>query len=148
MKKKLIYLIMLSSLGCHSAGLDKTIGSEDSLIISSKPDSSKFIVDKSISRREEKILDLIRNINEVKASDKYIDSFSHHKKGIATLIFKPTKGEKNYTVQAGYNGESSFETYYNFYVDSATLQIKIQDPVDGDVVTIDEWRRREEKRKQ
>ncbi len=144
----MVYCLTFLFVACHSADSDKTNGSEDSLIISPKPDSSKFIVDKSVSRREEKILRLIKDLKEVKASDKYIDSFSNHKKGIATLIFRPTNGLKDYNVQAGYNGDNRFETYYNFFVDSATYKIKIQDPVQGDIVPMDEWRKREEKRKQ
>ena len=131
---------------CNQSDKSKTAVASDNLSFS-KQDSNKLIVNKAITNKEEYILGLIKNIDEVKASDRYIDSLTNHKKGIASLIFKPAKNEKYYFIQTGYDGENRFETYYNFYVDSATYEIKIQDVIEGDIVTLNGWRKREAKRK-
>lgn len=99
------------------------------------------------SEKEKKILDKIALLPEFKKSNKYIDSLTDHKHGLSSMIFKPEKGEKYYYVKVGYSSPERFETYYNFYVDSTTFAINIDDVVEADIVPIAEWRKREAKRK-
>ncbi|MCP9753103.1 hypothetical protein [Ferruginibacter sp. HRS2-29] len=99
------------------------------------------------SEKEKKILDRIAQLPEFKKSYKYIDSLTDHKHGLSSMIFKPQKGEKFYYVKVGYSSPERFETYYNFYVDSTTFAINVDDVVEADIVPIAEWRKREAKRK-
>jgi len=99
------------------------------------------------SEKEKKILDKIALLPEFKKSNNYIDSLTGHKHGLSSMIFKPEKGEKYYYVKVGYSSPERFETYYNFYVDSTTFAINIDDVVEADIVPIAEWRKREAKRK-
>ena len=43
------------------------------------------------------------------------------------------------TVEAGYNGELRFETYYHFYVNPGTLEIKVLDVVTDKKLTVKEF---------
>ena len=110
--------------------------------------SGELLIDgTNYSEKEKKILDRISLLPEFKKSNKYIDSLTDHKHGLSSMIFKPQKGEKYYYVKVGYSSPERFETYYNFYVDSTTLAINIDDAVEADIVPIAEWRKREAKRK-
>jgi hypothetical protein len=120
----------------------------DSVVSAVKKDTavaySEFNVDTIHSAKEKKILEKITQLPEFKRSNAYIDSLTNHKHGLALMIFEPEKGEKYYYVKAGFNGSDRFETYYNFYVDSAKLTIKIADALDGgDIIPIEEWRKKE-----
>ena len=39
-----------------------------------------------------------------------------------------------------------FETYYHFYVNPETFEVFIEDAIEGDVVSIETWRKRESNR--
>ncbi len=154
---KLIYIsagaILLSMAACDHADKKspENVSSSDTIITQVKKDSNvahgEYYVDTTYSEKETKIMDKISALTEVKKSNAYIDSFSQHTHGIALMIFKPEKGSKDYYVQAGYSGPERFETYYNFYVDSSTLAIRVDDAIEGDIVSLTEWRKREAKRK-
>lgn len=152
--KKFLTILIVTIASCNPSGKKEEVTvltTNDSAqnVTSSKnaSDSNQLIVNAHISAKGEAILKLIQQLPEFKKSDKYIDSLTDHKKGLAALIFKPAKGEKDYNVQVGYNGTERFETYYNFYVDSTSYAIKVGDAIEGDVVPLEEWRIREAKRK-
>ena len=75
----------------------------------------------------------------VKKANAYIDSFSNHQHGIAFMMDSLGKGEKDIYVQAGYNGEMRFETYYQFYVDPVTLEIKVYDVAEDIKIPLKEY---------
>ena len=81
------------------------------------------------------------SLKEVIESDKHINAISHHKKGIAFMIEEPNVDEKDYYARVGYNGEERFETYYNFYINPTTKQITIDEPISGERLTLEEWRK-------
>ena len=49
------------------------------------------------------------------------------------------KGDKEVFVRAGYNGDERFETYYQFYVNPATMEIKVYDVVNDEKMTVKEY---------
>ena len=106
-------------------------------------DTDKVVIAAPSTIKESQILDKIAALPEFKKSNAYLDSLTDHKHGLASMIFKPTKDEKDYYVRVGYNGDQRFETYYNFYVDSSTLDIKIADPLSADIISLAEFRKRE-----
>ncbi len=74
----------------------------------------------------------------VKKIASYIDSFSHHKNGMA-FMFDST--ENGISVMAGYNGGEHFETYYHFHIDPSTFEMQVQDEA-GEMISIKEYIRR------
>ncbi len=92
---------------------------------------------------EDIILDKIYNIPEVRKKEHFIDSLTNHKHGISMMILKrPTTKEPYYAVQVGYDNKIRFETYYTFYVYRKNLVIKFYDTIPGEVITLEEWRKR------
>ena len=152
--KKLFIILTVTLVACNPSAKKEENNpgiindtTQNTVAVNNASDSNQLIVNANISAKGEAILKLIQELPEFKKSNKYIDSLTDHKKGLAALIFKPTKGEKDYNVQVGYNGTERFETYYNFYVDSTSYAIKVSDAIIGDIVPLDEWRMREAKRK-
>ncbi len=87
----------------------------------------------------EKILEL----DEIKAQAKFLDSLTKGKSGIAFLV-DSTKVNNiwNYSLSAGYNGPDRFETYHIFYASGDQCNaLKIADPVSGETLSIEEWRK-------
>lgn len=120
------------------------------------PDTNETIIDESANEEianeipaeiEEKILDEIRNLPEVKQVSKYMDSIPNHERGMAFIIHPPEEGSQDFYIRAGLNGEYRFETYYHFYLDTNDYKVKIQDILEADIVDMEEWRKREERRK-
>jgi hypothetical protein len=89
--------------------------------------------------------DTIRSIEEVKQTNKYLDSLTKHTHGVSLIIEKPSSDEKNYYVKVGYNGEDRFETYYHFYIEPSTRKITIEDIVSGEKLSLKEWRKQKVK---
>lgn len=79
-------------------------------------------------------------------ANNYIDLLTNHKHGLSVTTEKPSKDRPDYYIRAGYNGAERFETYFHFYVNPQTLEIRIMDLVTGDIVPIEIWRKRELKR--
>ena len=55
------------------------------------------------------------------------------------MLDAATKNETDISVQAGYNGTGRFETYYRFFVNPKTMDIKVYDPVEGEKLTLKEY---------
>jgi hypothetical protein len=91
---------------------------------------------------EKKIVAKIFSLAEVKKKSKFIDSLTHHKCSIAIIVMgTPDKTKNYYWVQAGYNNETKFEPYYNFYVKSKDLSVLFYDPLKDKTYTMKEWRK-------
>lgn len=71
-------------------------------------------------------------------SDRYIDSVSNHRHGMAFMMNSPAPGEE-VDVQAGYSSDERFETYYRFFVNPKTLEIKVYDVVEDKKLTLKEY---------
>jgi hypothetical protein len=92
---------------------------------------------------ENKILDLLFSLPEVKMSDRFVDSLTNHRHGISMrIVHRPNRLEKYYTIDAGYNSSERFENYYNFYVWPDKMIIKIVDSYTGRLLTLAEWRKK------
>ncbi len=139
-KAQLLYII-LACCCCFSAcknnkNAEPVNEISDSLKTDKKPESD----------RENKILDILSKLPEWEKANNYIDSLTKHKHGLSVTTEKPSKDKPDYYIRAGYNGEERFETYFHFYVNPQTFEIKIMDLVDGDIVPLNVWRKRELKR--
>ncbi len=95
---------------------------------------------------EDKALKAIENLPEFKEADIQINAMTNGKQSITCIIDAPTENDPYFYIQAGYNQESWFEPYYIFVVNAETFAVSIEDVIEGDVVSIDLWRKREETR--
>ncbi len=87
----------------------------------------------------------ILELDEMKAQAKFLDSLTKGKSGIAFLADSTKiKDGWEYSISAGYNGPDRFETYHIFYASSKDCHmLKIAEPVSGETLTIEEWRKRQ-----
>ena len=85
-----------------------------------------------------KIIDTLMKLSFIKESDKYIDSSTNHKHGIA-FIMDTLQNEPFIYIQAGLNGEDRFVTGYQLYVNPRTMEIMVYDAVNDKRLTIKQF---------
>ena len=140
MRTLLSILLLCSLLACNSSNDKKAVPVKDSVVNTLKPDSElHYVHNFADTILENKIIDKLMKLSFVKKSDKYIDSFSNHQHGIAFMVDSLHPGETEIFVRAGYNGDERFETYYQFYVDPHSLEIKVYDPANDAKLTVKEF---------
>ncbi len=141
MKKVLLFLLWIAgAVACNNAKDQKKTVTADTTVQTVKPDTpAAYIHSFKDTLLEDKITAALRKLSFVKKSDKYIDSISNHKHGIAFMLDEPAKDETDIPVQAGYNGAERFETYYRFFVNPKTLEIKVYDEVTDKKLTLKEY---------
>lgn len=136
---KFSYLFVISFLftACNDAGKQQPAAEKDTLI--------KPVIEKDIAAANppvdlfDRITDSLMKLDFVQKSNRYIDSFSHHKSGIA---FLQDSSENKIMITAGYNGKERFEKYYLFLVDPKSFDIKINDAISGDWLSVEEYKKR------
>ena len=138
MKAFLSLLLLCCLLACNSSG-DKNTSTNDSLSVTKKDSTSQYIHTVADTTLESRITDTLLTLPFVMKSNKYIDSFSHQKHGIAFMVDSLEAGETEVYVKAGYNGDERFETYYSFYVNPKTLEIKVYDVINDARLTVKEY---------
>lgn len=132
MKKVFLYFtlfLLVTSCG-HKKDRQQASGS-DSVQVKNNTLSEQFIHDTLLT------------IPQVKKSDSYIDSLTNHKHGISFMVGKPQQGKEDlgYQIQAGYNSDVRFETYYFFYINPANKEIKVLDATSGNILPLQEWQK-------
>jgi hypothetical protein len=85
------------------------------------------------------VVDTLYKLSFIKESNRYLDSLTKHKHGIAFIV---DTAATTYNVTAGYNGDLRFETYYTLTIDKKTKEIKVQDVISGDMVSPAEFEKR------
>ncbi|MEO8406723.1 MAG: hypothetical protein ABI480_19070 [Chitinophagaceae bacterium] len=109
----------------------------------SSPDSTKeYVPSFNNQSLTDKISEVLMKLPFVKKSNTYLDSLTNHEHGIAFIFDSSAKGV---SVMAGYNGDLRFETYYNFLVDPATFNVKILEPISGEMISTKEYIRSQKK---
>ncbi len=140
MKYVLVLMLLVSFTACNNASKTEEAVVHDSAANHVQPDSSsKFIHTFSDTALENKITTALLQLPFVIKSDRYIDSFSNHKHGIAFILDDPDPNEPDVSVQAGYNGAERFETYYRFFINPKTMEIKVYDAVADKKLTLKEY---------
>jgi hypothetical protein len=141
MRQPLLFLFVLISVTACNNNTDKEVSViKDSVITTAHADSTlNYIHAFADTALENKITKALMKLPFVIKSDKYIDSFSNHKHGIAFMMDKGEAGETDVQVQAGYNGNERFETYYRFFVNPKTLEIKVYDVAEDKKLSIKEY---------
>ena len=140
---KQVLIVLLSALAftaCNNTNDKQVTPVKDSAVNTKQVDTpTSYIHAFADTVLEDKITAALMKLPFVIKSDKYIDSFSNHNHGIAFLMDKPEAPETDVPVQAGYNGGGRFETYYRFFVNPKTLEIKVYDPVEDKKLTVKEY---------
>lgn len=143
MKHLPIYLLLLILSACAgNGGSHETPAMTDTMALHDStppPHDSTYIHHFGDSLLEKKIMDTLRKLSFVQKSDRYIDSLTAHRQGIAFLLDEGNRTADEISVQAGYNGAERFETYYRFLVNPKTMGIKIYDPVTDQKQTVREY---------
>jgi len=141
MKKLLLCSSLIAVLAaCNNAADKQAPAIKDSATNTVHTDSVTSYVHKfEDTLLEDKITNALMKLPFVIKSSKYIDSLSNHKHSIAFMMDKPEAPETDIPVQAGYNGNERFETYYRFFVNPKTLEIKVYDPVEDKKLTVKEY---------
>ena len=140
MKLYFYSFLLISLAACHASPEQKEPVVKDSVTEVAKPDSAMtYIHSFSDTALESKITAKLMKLPFVIKANSYIDSFSEHRHGIAFMVNKPEQGDTDLSVQAGYNGDQRFETYFRFYVNPQTLDIKVYDAVKDKRLTVKEY---------
>ena len=142
MKKELVVLFLIAgAVACNNVKDKESPVPTDTIKVSTvKPDTLvAYIHTFKDTVLEDKITAALLKLPFVKKSDKYIDSISNHKHGITFMLDEPAEHETEIPVQAGYNGNERFETYYRFFVNPKTLEVKVYDAVEDKKLTLKEY---------
>ena len=145
MKYPCFFLFLCLMAACNNndrTGKKKSLTNADTTAITNIPKVdivSSYYHHFNDSALEEKITTAIMKLDFVKKANIYIDSFSNHQHGIAFMVDSLGSDKNEIGVQAGYNGETRFETYYTFYVNPKTLEIKVLDVVNDKKLSVREF---------
>lgn len=140
MKNFLFFFILISFTACNNAATNDEPAKTDSTAVETKTDSSKnYVHTFTDTALENKITAALLKLPFVIKSNNYIDSFSNHTHGISFLLDEPAQNETDISVQAGYNGDQRFETYYRFFVNPKTMEIKVYDPVADNRLSVKDY---------
>jgi len=140
--RSFFFILLLSCMiACNSSNDNKAVVAKDSVVTQPKVDSEMHYVHSFVDTAlENKITDKLMTLSFVKKSDKYIDSFSNHQHGIAFMVDRGgDSSDTEVTVEAGYNGADRFETYYHFFVNPKTLEVKVLDVINDKKLTVKEF---------
>lgn len=138
MKCLLPVLICLGIIACNHEGHQQNNGATYDNLPKEKPAKSNEEADNATNDLFDKITDSLIKIDFVARSNRYIDSFSNHKAGIA---FMQDTAENKILITAGYNAKDRFEKYFIFLVDPKSLEIKINDIETGDYISLEQYRK-------
>lgn len=141
-------ILALSVGGCssHSSDRKKNDVLGDSSGLDDGSDAGSKPTGQISSELENKMIARLWKLPEIESAHQHIDSFSEHTHGITFMFGLLSPDSHDVPVQAGYSGDNRFEVYYNLYVDTGNLQVKIEDIYEGDVVDMEIWRNREKLR--
>lgn len=141
--KYVFYLLLLSAaMACNNSQTKEPPAVTDTMVQKPATDpAAKYIHTFTDTALENKITAALLKLSFIQKSNRYIDSFSNHKHGIAFLLDKAGDHEPDISVQAGYNGDERFETYYRFFVNPQTLEIKVYDAAEDKKLTLKEFQK-------
>ncbi len=94
------------------------------------------------SKLENKILDTIINLSEVKARARYIKIKTKGKRKLQYTIWgKPAKQNPYYWIKVMEDNGTSYYTHFNFYVYPKNFAIQFYDVINDTAINLSEWRK-------
>src|ERR1043165_4065071 len=98
---------------------------------------------KSTSKLEEKILDTIWKLPEVKQEEKLVRKLSKNKRHLSVSIFElPSDKSEDYWIKVCEDNGIMCATSFDFYVNPVALTIKFYDPVRDKLYDLKSWRKK------
>lgn len=94
---------------------------------------------------EKQAIDAVRKIPEVVRQAHYLDSLSHHRKGMSFMTDSVNIDGKDYfQISAGFDGEFHRESYFTFLVDKQNcVDIMVDDILAEKMLTLAEWQQQQ-----
>ena len=90
---------------------------------------------------ENKILDTVLSLPEVKQEEKKVEKLSKNKRHLSDIIYqRPQKDFKYYWVKVWEDNGRAYATHFNFYVNPKNLTIKFFDTVNDKLLDLPAWR--------
>ncbi len=140
MKGIFFFILVISITACNNQSKTDEVVVTDTVVTKVQTDStSNYIHTFTDTALENKITAALLQLPFVIKSNMYIDSFSNHRHSMSFMLDNPAANETDISVQAGYNGDQRFETYYRFFVNPKTLAIQVYDPVTDKRLTVKEF---------
>jgi hypothetical protein len=97
---------------------------------------------KQTSFLEDKILDTVLSLPEVKKEANKVEQLSHNKRHLSDVIYQRSEKSFNYYwVKVWEDNGDAYVTYFHFYVNPKTLEIKFYDVVNDKLVDLKIWRK-------
>jgi hypothetical protein len=136
----IILLVFLFSCGSKTNPVVKE--NTDSINTDTSQQLVKVTVDKN-EMLEDRLIDTIYSLPEVKERGNYIEKQTKGKNHLTiTISERPDDNKEDfYMMEVGEDNGSSVVTHFNFFVYYPSLQIKYLDPVSGEEITLQEWRK-------
>ncbi|TDO19333.1 hypothetical protein CLV32_4573 [Pedobacter duraquae] len=92
--------------------------------------------------QESKVIDLILDLEEVRNRTQGVEKESQGKRTLATYVESPpTREDPNYWVKVAEDNGYAYVTYYTFTVNPKDYSISFYEPIEGNLITLAEWRR-------
>ena len=134
-------LILLGACNNESdvPGQNGTDVLHDSISPAPAKEASAYMHKFGNTNAEREIINNLLKLDFVMKSDQYIDSLTDHRQGISFMQDSTAGSENAISVLAGYNGPQRFETYYHFYVNPKTMEVKVYDPVTDKTLSVKEY---------
>lgn len=140
MKHIFFIVLTICFASCNNSNSPAKLPSTDTTSLIPKKDTTlTYIHQFADTSLQNKITAALLKLPFVIKSNHYIDSLSNHTKSIAFMLDEPQGNEIDIPVQAGYNGDQRFETYFHFLVNPKTMEIKVYDPVEDKTLSIKEY---------
>lgn len=93
------------------------------------------------SKLEDKVIDTIASLKEVKERTAYIKKETRGKRNLSFMIAgEPSKETPYYWVKVMEDNGGAYHTHFNFYVHSKTMKILYQDEVIEKKIDLKTWR--------
>ena len=110
--------------------------------VQSQPSKTNTKASNALSKLENKIIDTIISLNEVKAEALYVLKQTKGRRHLQYSIWqKPTKRAPYFWVKVVEDNGSAYYTHFNFYVYPKTLEIKYLDTSTDKVIALETWRK-------
>ena len=108
-----------------------------------KPKNKRVSKSGNFTKLESKIVDTIASLKEVKERMNYVEGQTNEKRHMHIGIWeRPTKDKPYYLVKVMEDNGVAYVTHFNFLVYPNTMTIKYLDTITGEVLNLNEWRKK------
>lgn len=95
-----------------------------------------------VSNLEDKIIDTVASLTEVKARANYVRTKTKGKRNLQYAIWgKPTKENPYYWVRVMEDNGTEYHDHFDFYVYPRSFAIRFYDIVNDTAITLSDWRK-------